>query len=126
MTGNGVACEEVECLKTCLSISNSLQQLAFGNNGDYGGGGYYGGNSYGNSYGGNSYGNGGGGGGGYDSMMNNQCNEGGDGYNSYGYGYRGLGGYYDGMGGDMGGNMGEQDPEGQCMIQNNKCVAPDR
>eukprot|EP00729_Bicosta_minor_P015800 gene15800-25313_t len=22
--------------------------------------------------------------------------------------------------------MGEQDPEGQCMIQNNKCVAPDR
>jgi len=29
------------------------------------------------------------------------------------------------MGGGMGGNMGEQDPEGQCMIQNNKCVAPD-
>lgn len=98
MTGNGVACEEVECLKTCLSISNSLQQLAFGN----GGGDYGGGNSYAQTYGN------GGGGGGYDIMMN-QCNEGDD-----------------GMGGDMGGNMGEQDPEGQCMIQNNKCVAPDK
>ena len=111
----GGTCGKVECLKTCFSVSNALQQTQFGAGGSAYGGGYNTGGGYT--------------GGGYtgDDAMDNQCTQ----YGGYGGGMPGgddMGGGDDATAGDDGmggGGMGDQAPETQCMIKNGKCAAPD-